>query len=224
MPSSSMKNPSPSRGRRKGASEAKGEIVTAARELFAEHGYTATSMRAVARRASVDPALVHHYFDGKSELFAATMQLGINPGQILARVTAGDRDVAGEAVARSFFGIWDDPQRRIAFVAMARSALSSPEASRALGEFLSTEIFERVVVAHRAVAEPAMVDHQLSALEGAGQEPTSGERLRAGLAASQMLGLGIMRYVVEMPAVRDASLEDLVELLAPTLQHYLVAD
>ena len=53
--------------------------MTAARQSFASVGYEATSLRAVARRAGVDPALVHHYFADKAALFAASQELPFNP-------------------------------------------------------------------------------------------------------------------------------------------------
>ena len=46
-------------------------ILDAAREAFAETGWAGTTIRAVARVAGVDPALVYHYFDSKEGLLDA---------------------------------------------------------------------------------------------------------------------------------------------------------
>jgi hypothetical protein len=46
-------------------------ILAAARGEFAEHGWAGTTIRAVARAADVDPALVYHYFESKEGLLDA---------------------------------------------------------------------------------------------------------------------------------------------------------
>lgn len=48
-----------------------GRIVGAARDEFAQHGSAGTTIRAVARAADVDPALVYHYFGSKEGLLDA---------------------------------------------------------------------------------------------------------------------------------------------------------
>ena len=69
-------------GRRPGNVDTRGEIVEAAKRVFAAKGYDGASLRAVAREAEVDPALVHHYFDGKASLFVAAMALPFDPRTI----------------------------------------------------------------------------------------------------------------------------------------------
>lgn len=199
------------RGRRPAGSDTRGAIVEAARQSFAEQGYDATSLRGIARRAGVDPSLVHHYFAGKAALFAQTMAMGIDPGQIVRRIVAGDRGAVGERAVRSFLAIWDSPAQRARFVALLRAAVTHEEAARSLREFLVREVFGQIVLGVR----PA----------GAAPGPLSEtERLRAGLAAAQMIGLATMRYVVGLPAIAEAGVEDLVPPVAATLQRYLVPD
>lgn len=193
------------RGRRPGGADTKAGIVTAARVEFAESGYDATSLRAIARRAGVDPALVHHYFDGKPELFAAVMDVPVDPVVLVDRVLAGPREQVGEALVRTFLDVWDSPEGRPRFQALIRSAVSHEQATRMLREFLTREIFGRVT----------------SSLAGDGAA-TEALELRAGLAASQMIGVAMMRYVVEFPAVVAASHDELVAWLGPTLQRYLL--
>jgi AcrR family transcriptional regulator len=192
------------RGRRPGGADTRAGIVAAARAEFAENGYDATSLRAVARRAEVDPALVHHYFGGKPQLFAAVMDVPADPAALVDRVVAGPRDQVGESLVRTFLALWDSPEGRPRFQALIRAAVSHDEATRMLREFLTREIFGRVTNALAADGEPA------DDLE-----------LRAGLAASQMIGVAMMRYVVEFPAVVAASHEELVARVGPTLQRYL---
>ncbi|NYG06499.1 AcrR family transcriptional regulator [Phycicoccus badiiscoriae] len=179
-------------------------IVEAARVDFADQGYDGTSLRGIARRAAVDPALVHHYFGGKAQLFAAVMDIPADPAALIGAVVDGPRDQVGEALVRTFLGVWDSQEGRQRFQALMRAAVSHEEATRMLREFLTREVFGRV----------------LGALAADGHRPADLE-LRAGLAASQMVGLAMMRYIVEFPAVVDADHDELAALVGPTIQRYL---
>ena len=192
------------RGRRPGGVDTRAAILDAARAEFADAGYDATSLRGIARRAEVDPALVHHYFGGKPQLFAAVMDIPADPALLIGRIVDGPRDQVGEALVRTFLAVWDAPEGRERFQALIRSALTHADATRMLREFLTREIFGRV----------------LRHLSDDGPPPPDLE-LRAGLAASQMVGLAVMRYIVEFPAVVDASHDDLARLVGPTIQRYL---
>ena len=193
------------RGRRPGGVDTRQAIVEAARVDFAEQGYDGTSLRGIARRAEVDPALVHHYFGGKPALFAAVMDLPADPAALISAVVNGPRDGVGEALVRTFLSVWDAEAGRQRFQALVRAAVSHGEATRMLREFLVREVFGRVV-------------RELSA---DGEEQAALE-VRAGLAASQMIGLAMMRYIVELPAVVDATHDELAALVGPTIQRYLV--
>ena len=192
------------RGRRPGGGDTRAAIITAARTEFAAQGYDATSLRAIARTAGVDPALVHHYFGGKPEVFAAVVDLRDDPAALIARVLAGPREQVGEALVRTFLMVWDSEEGRERFLALVRSAMSHDEATRMLREFLIHEVFGRVTAA--------------LAHEGVDREEL---QLRAGLAAGQMVGMAIMRYVLRFPGVADATHDELAAMLGPTLQRYL---
>ena len=192
------------RGRRPGGADTRAVIVEAAREEFAEGGYDATSLRAVARRAEVDPSLVHHYFDGKPALFAAVVGAPTDPSVLIGQVLKGPREDVGENIVRGFLALWDSPEGQPRLLAILRSAMTHEAASRMLREFLTREVFGRVTREFSGDLDPADVE------------------LRAGLAAGQMAGVALMRYVVGVPAVVKASQEDLVRCLAPTMQRYLV--
>lgn len=187
------------RGRRPGGTDTRAAILRAAGTEFAGKGYDASSLRAIARAAGVDPALVHHYFDGKAALFAETMAIPLRPREAVALILDGPRDGVGERVVRTFFGIWDSPAGRDRLVALIRSAVSHEAAARTLREYLAREVFGRLT----------------SSLEAPDPE------LRAGLAASQMMGVAVLRYVVGYEPLVAASVDDLVRHLAPTVQHYL---
>ena len=192
------------RGRRPGGVDTRQAIVEAARVDFAEQGYDGTSLRGIARRAEVDPALVHHYFGGKPQLFAAVMDIPADPAALISAVVDGPRDQVGEALVRTFLAVWDSPDGRQRFQALMRAAVTHDEATRMLREFLTREVFGRVV---RALADDG--------------EPSADLELRAGLAASQMVGLAMMRYIVEFPAVVDADHDELAALVGPAIQRYL---
>lgn len=198
-PSESGQSSAVRRGRRPAGEDTRATIVDAARAEFAAKGYDASSIRGIARRAEVDPALVHHYFDGKAELFVESMSLPVNPSILIAAILAGPREHVGERLARTFFDIWDSPQGRERLVALIRSAVSNEDAARMLREFLAREVFGRVAVS-LGVRHPD---------------------LRAGMAAAQLIGVAMMRYIMGFEPMVRASTEEIVALVAPTLQRYL---
>lgn len=189
------------RGRRAGTPDTRGAIIEAARAAFADAGYDGTSLRAVARRAGVDAALVHHYFAGKSALFAATVDVPVDAARLVAEVCEGPADEVGARMVAAFLTMWDDPRQRPEMVAMLRSAVSHEHAARTLREFLAREVFGRVA----AHCDGGRDDRDL----------------RVGLAAAQMIGLALLRYVIEHPPLRDADPVALVAQVGPTLQRYM---
>ena len=108
--------------------------------LFAERGFSRTTIRAVAADAGVDPSLVHHYFGSKDDLFMAALALPIDPRELLATVVAAGPDGAGERLVRTLLSAWDDPQVQPALLAVARSVIGDD------GARLVTEGFIPVVV------------------------------------------------------------------------------
>jgi len=162
----------------------------------------------IASRAGVDPALIHHYFSGKAALFATVMAIPIDPSVIVSGLLHTPREQIGAAMVRSFFAIWDQPPGRERMQGLMRSAITNHEAGRMLREFLTGEVFTRVT---------AEMDARVPTVE----RPTSTPEIRGGLAAAQMVGVAIMRYVIEYGPVVDAGVEELVALLGPTLQAYV---
>ncbi|MGN9808642.1 TetR/AcrR family transcriptional regulator [Micromonospora sp. BQ11] len=189
-------------GRRPGNPDTREAILRAAREAFADRGYDAASIRAIAAAAGVDPALVHHYFGNKDQLFLAAMNAPLNPGELLPAVLAGDRDGIGERLARTFLGVWDS-SAGTAGVALLRSALSNEWTARLLREFITTQVLRRVL--ENLDVDPAELP------------------LRGSLVASQLMGLAMVRHVVKLEPAASADPELLVAAVAPTLQRYLTA-
>jgi len=186
-------------GRRPGNADTRQQIVDVARAQFAEQGYDAVSLRAVARGAGVDPALIHHYFDGKSGLFAEVLQLPLDPATVLPAVLSGDLDRLGERLLRFFLELWESPETGPRMRAAVRAALSSEQASARLGDFVVREVLGRL--ADRLGSDRAL--------------------LRATLTGTQLIGLAVVRYLVQAGPLRQASIEQIVAAVAPTLQRYL---
>lgn len=188
------------RGRRPAGEDTRAAILEAARAEFAARGYEGATLRGIARAAGVDARLVHHYFDGKDEVFAAALELPVGPHDIVTAVLAsGDVDGLGERLLRFFFSVWDTEDGRVRIVALMSSVLTSEQAARMIREFLTREILGR-----------------LAASIGADRP-----QLRASLAASQMAGLIMARYVVKLEPLASADVEEIIAFVAPTLQRYL---
>ena len=111
------------RGRRPGSPDTRAAILEAARGLFASSGLSGTSVRAVAAKAGVDPALVHHYFGTKEDLFMAALALPFDPREVLGPVVALGPDGAADRLLRVFLSIWDDPELQVPMIALARSLI-----------------------------------------------------------------------------------------------------
>ncbi|SCG42168.1 transcriptional regulator, TetR family [Micromonospora echinaurantiaca] len=190
-------------GRRPGKPGTREAILDAARAAFAERGFDGASIRAIAATAGVDPALVHHYFGSKDQLFLAAMNAPVNPGELIPRIVAGDRDGLGERLVRLFLSVWDSPAGT-AGVALLRSAMSNEWTARLLREFLVTQVLRRVL--DHLDVDPAELP------------------LRGSLVASQLIGLAVMRHVVRLEPVASAPAETLVAAVAPTVQRYLTGD
>lgn len=185
-------------GRPADGSDRRALILDAARQQFAAKGYAAASVRGIAREAGVDPALVHHYFGGKEQVFVAAMRLPVNPGELLPQVLAGDPEGIGERFVRTFLGVWARPDFREPFLGVLRSAFTSEQGAAMLREFVGSALLARVA--------------------GAAGFPAP---LRVEAAAAQMVGVVLLRYVVRIEPVASAPEEELVALLAPTVQRYL---
>lgn len=187
-------------GRRPGNVDTRAEILAAARVQFAEIGYGGASLRGIARTAGVDPALVHHYFAGKSALFAEVVQLPVDPAVTLPTALHGPPDQLGERLVRFFLGLWESPDTGPQMLAWFRVSLANEQGAQRLREFLTHEVLRRVTMAI---------------------PPDRRTPRRAALAASQLAGLGITRYLIRIGPLAEASLEELVADVGPVLQHYL---
>jgi AcrR family transcriptional regulator len=187
-------------GRRPGNQDTRGQIITAARHAFAAKGFAGASMRGIAAEAGVDAALIHHYFDSKQQLFLATVALPLGLPRMLEDAAAGGRGGLGERLVRSVLGVWDS-ELQPSLVAAIRTALTDPALTRSVSEFLTLEVIGHVLPREDLTSEEA--------------------NRRAGLVASQILGLVIGRYVLRLPVLVNRQTEDLVAEVGPTVQRYV---
>jgi AcrR family transcriptional regulator len=186
-------------GRRPGSPDTREAILAAARQAFSERGFDNTTVRQIATAAEVDPALVHHYFGTKEQLFLTTVQVPMNPQEFIGAVAAGGKENLGENLIRTFLRIWDSPMGS-AGAALLRSGMSSEWSARLLREFLVTQILRRVI---RQV----------------GLDPAEAP-LRSALIASQIAGLAVMRYLIKLEPLASAPADLIIRTIGPTIQRY----
>ncbi|WP_181407580.1 TetR/AcrR family transcriptional regulator [Nocardioides sambongensis] len=194
------------RGRRPGSPDTRALILDAARERFAAGGFAGTTVRAVAAHAGVDPALVHHYFGSKDELFVASLALPIDPRAVLAeRLAALPAEAGSESpgarLLQAILSVWDDPALQAGLVAAVRRFLEPG------GETLVRAGFVPVVLV------------PLGELLGV-QEPA----VRMPLVATQVFGLLIGRYLVALEPVASMPAEEVVATFAPVLDRCLLGE
>ncbi|MBD8022556.1 TetR/AcrR family transcriptional regulator [Microbacterium gallinarum] len=194
--------PAPKRRRgrpRAGESDARDRILAAAIEEFGGAGYDGATIRGIAARAGVDSALIHHHFGTKADLFGAVIDAPMRPDLALPEILAGPRDEVGERIVRYVLETWEVPEARRRGVALLRTAIGNKLTTPLVAGFLSRELIGRIA---RTLDVPDA-------------------ELRATLAASQIAGMLIARYVLRLPALAEASPDDIVERVGPTVQHYL---
>ena len=203
----------PVRGRRPlGSPDARRAVLHAARELFAERGFERTTMRAVAARAGVDPALIYHYFGDQDGLLFAALQPPADAATVFAGLAAAGTDRTGaartgaartgEELVRRLIGLWEErPEVREQMVAIIRTALSHDHAAGLLRDILSSFIL--------AALSDVLADDR--------------RELRVALIGSHIGGLMLARYILKVPGAAAASPEDLVQAVGPTVQRYLTA-
>jgi AcrR family transcriptional regulator len=202
MMKTAVQRPPGHTGRRPGASGTRDAILAAAQLEFGEAGYDGATIRGIAAGAGVDPALVHHYFGTKEQLFEAAVQLPISAKSLLPVLLAGGREHIGEQIVRSFITVWEEPRNRPVFMALLRSVVSNEQAADLVRRLLVKEVFAPIATALGV----------------------SDAELRATLAGSQFIGLALVRYVGRVEPLATADVETVVTAVGPTIQRYLTGE
>ncbi|MCV7200885.1 TetR family transcriptional regulator [Mycolicibacterium peregrinum] len=189
-------------GRPAGPSDKRERILTSARELFARNGIDKTSIRSIASDAGVDAALVHHYFGTKTQLFAAAIHIPIDPMTVISRLKEVPVDQIGHTLPSILLPLWDSEIGK-GFVATLRSILAGNDVSLVrsfLQDIIIGEIGPRV------------------------DNPPGSSRIRIQFVASQLVGVAMARYILELEPFATLPADQIAETIAPTLQRYLTGD
>lgn len=189
-------------GRRPGVSDTRSRILDAARAGFGETGFDGTTIRAVAARAGVDPALVHHYFGSKQQLFVAAMELPVDLDAVVPGLLAGPPDELGYRIARFVLELWSAPHTRPLMLGVVRSAASDPIAAEMLRRILAEGPFTAIA---QAIDRPDA-------------------DLRANLVGSQVVGLAMARNVIGVEPLASTTDEVIARAVGPAIQRYLAGD
>jgi AcrR family transcriptional regulator len=189
-------------GRPPGTSDTRERILESARTLFARNGIDKTSIRAIAKDAGVDPALVHHYFGTKTQLFAAAIHIPIDPMQVIGPLREVPVEELGSTLPSILLALWDSEMGK-GFIATLRSILAGGEASLIrsfLQEVIAVEVGNRV------------------------DNPPGSGPVRVQFVASQLVGVVMARYILELEPFKTLPVEQIAETIAPNLQRYLTGD
>lgn len=189
-------------GRPAGPSDRRERILTSARELFARNGIDKTSIRAIAADAGVDAALVHHYFGTKTQLFASAIHIPIDPMTVIGRLKEVPVEQIGHTLPSILLPLWDSEIGK-GFVATLRSILAGNDVSLVrsfLQDIIIGEIGPRV------------------------DNPPGSSRVRIQFVASQLVGVAMARYILELEPFATLPADQIAETIAPTLQRYLTGD
>ncbi|MDX1875774.1 TetR family transcriptional regulator [Mycolicibacterium sp. 120266] len=189
-------------GRPPGASGTRERILASARELFSRNGFDKTSIRAIATEAGVDGALVHHYYGTKQQLFAAAIQIPIDPMQVIGPLRDTPVDEMGLVLPSLLLPLWDSEIGK-GFIATLRSILGGADVSLVrsfLQEVITAEVGSRV------------------------DNPPGSGPIRVQFVASQLVGVVVARYILELEPFASLSPEAIATTIAPNLQRYLTGE
>lgn len=189
-------------GRPPGASDTRDRILTVARDLFARNGFDNTSIRSIAAGAGVDGALVHHYFGTKTQLFAAAIHIPIDPMSVIGPLREVPVEEIGHVLPSLLLPLWDSEMGK-GFIATLRSLLAGSDVSMVrsfLQDVIAAEVGSRV------------------------DSPPGTGRVRVQFVASQLVGVVMARYILELEPFRSLPVDQVAETIAPNLQRYLTGD
>ncbi|WP_368681608.1 TetR/AcrR family transcriptional regulator [Mycobacterium intracellulare] len=190
------------RGRPSGNSDTRERILASARELFARNGIRNTSIRAVAASAGVDSALVHHYFGTKEQLFAAAVHIPVDPMDVIGPLREVPVEELGYQIPSMLLPLWDS-EIGAAFIATLRSILAGSEIN----------LFRAFIRDVIAVEVGARVD-----------DPPGSGIIRIQFVASQLVGVVMARYILQLEPFASLPAEQVARTIAPNLQRYLTGD
>lgn len=189
-------------GRRPGKPDTRQEILDAARLEFAAAGYDGATIRGIAAEANVDPALVMHYFGSKDQLFAASLEFPVNPADLIQEMSSGGAEGFGGRVVGTLVDTWDGLADRSPLIAALRTAMGSGPVADTLRQYVTTSIVGSFT---------ALLESEDASFRGV-------------LIGTQLAGLLIGRYILEIEPLATADRESLVSAYGPTIERYAFGD
>ncbi|MFD5269061.1 TetR family transcriptional regulator [Streptomyces sp. NPDC058335] len=182
------------------SADTRDRILAAAREEFSERGYEKSTVRGIAKAAGVDAALVHHYFGTKEQVFAAAVEVAVAPALDAPDAVAdAPLDQVGEHLTRFMFGVWENPTTRMPLLAIVRSAVNNETAAAVFRRLVAAQLLRRI----------------------AAQLDVPDAELRAELAAAQLVGTAMLRYVIKVEPLASVDVEQIIARVAPVVQGHL---
>jgi AcrR family transcriptional regulator len=182
-------------GRRPGETLSRQAILQSARDLFAEQGFASTTVRAIARRAGVDPALVHYFFTNKEGVYEAVVQDAVGLMDLLESVIDGGKERLAERLVPTYLELWEgengDTLAAIYRTAMARGVTDDPLVVSLTPDQLVTQLADAI--------------------------GSFGARLRATLILSQLHGVVVQRHVLKLDPLASASLSQVTRWVTPAI-------
>jgi len=199
-----VNNTSGKLGRRTNSPDTRAQIVIASQELFASQGFDKTTMRQIAAKSNVDPALIVHYFKNKQQLFVESVAPLVYVHQVEAiehALSMTPQNEKGTMLATVFAKMISEEKLRLIILGIFRSAATDEKAAEMLRDFVQKTVLNTV-------------QRHLT-----GHNP----HLRATLVGSQLIGIIVARYIVKIEPLASASAEEIIEYLGPRLQSHFDA-
>ena len=181
------------------ADDVRAAVIDAAKVAFRARGYVGTTVKGVAAAAGVAPEVVRSYYDNKDALFAAAMRLPFNPASAVPALLAPGLDGMGERLVRGTLEVLGDDDAREDLLALFTAGRSASRAAGSLTDFLEHSVIDKVV----------------------GSLGVPDARMRVALVSSYLVGIAVTRYVLRTEPLASASDEQVVRLVAPTIQGLL---
>lgn len=178
--------------RERDASATRQAILEAARTLFAHDSYARVTIRDIASKAGIDPALVIRYFGSKEDLFLAAL----DKGDGCSNLPGGEG--LGYRLIHHYISHWSKQDANDPLLIMIRSA-SSNDSSDLIRKLLNEQFLKPIA---EKVGEP---DAQL----------------RTELALSQLIGVNVMRSLLHTEALNAIPDEQLIKIVGSVCEHYL---
>ena len=166
-------------------------ILEAARAVFAEAGYERATIRTIAEAAGADKSSVIKYFGTKQALFREAVHWDIP----VEDLTADNTPETTDNYARAMLTAWAADTNRPMAV-LLRTSMTSEDAADILCEHITAQAVDTVA---------ATID-------------APDARLRAALAGAMLMGIASQRFILRMPDLVDADLDEILRLVTPLLE------